>query len=96
MMRKTTYLAALGLAAILALGGNAALAQQGAPDLFTILSMLQRNPAYAGEVLTTQQYYPDRGSPNFLYEVRILKPDDSIVIVYIDPMTGQIVSVSGG
>jgi hypothetical protein len=68
---------------------------QNAPDLFSILANLQRNPAFAGEVLTTQQYYPNPGSPRFLYEVRILRPDDSIVIVYIDPMTGQIVSNPG-
>ena len=68
---------------------------QNPPDLFSILANLQRNPAYAGEVLTTQQYYPP-GSQRFLYEVRILRPDDTIVIVYIDPMTGQIVRTSGG
>ena len=96
MMRTTALIAGplvgLVLAAIVAVGGAFA---QNAPDLFSILANLQRNPAFAGEVLTTQQYYPNPGSPRFLYEVRILRPDDSIVIVYIDPMTGQIVSNPG-
>ena len=96
MMKKTRSRHLTGLAAALsvALGAGAALAQ--APDLFSILAQLQRNPQYAGQVLTTKQYYPDPGSPQFLYEVRILRPDDRIVIVYIDPMSGRIVSVSGG
>jgi hypothetical protein len=96
MMHKTlptvARLAALLTAAMLSIGS--ALAQ--APDLFTILSQLQRDPAFAGQVLTTQQFYPDPNSGYFLYEVRILRPDDRIIIVYIDPMSGQIVSVSGG
>jgi uncharacterized protein involved in exopolysaccharide biosynthesis len=86
-------LAALA-AVLIGLASGAALAQ--APDLFSILAQLQRNPQYAGRVLTTQQYYPDPGSPRFLYEVRILRPDDRIIIVYIDPANGRIVSVSGG
>ncbi|MEZ5668744.1 MAG: PepSY domain-containing protein [Alphaproteobacteria bacterium] len=94
-MRKTRPFAGLMLTALMA--ATPALAQQGgAPDLFTILSNLQRNPAYQGEVLTTQPYYPRPGSPQFLYEVRILTPDDRIVIVYIDPMSGQIVPNPGG
>lgn len=96
MMRMTSHIAGMLTAALLALGGGPALAQQGAPDLFAILSALQQNPAYAGEVLTTQPYYPDPNSQRFLYEVRILRPNDQIVIVYIDPMTGQIVSTAGG
>jgi hypothetical protein len=97
MKRKTSLIAGVLAAALLALSAGTAAAQQGnAPDLFAILSALQRNPAYAGQVLTTQPYYPDPNSQRFLYEVRILKPDDRIVIVYIDPMNGQIVSVSGG
>lgn len=96
MMEKTRSrrFAALAAAVLLSLSAGSALAQ--APDLFSILAQLQRNPDYAGQVLTTQQYYPDPGSPSFLYEVRILRPDDRIVIVYIDPMSGRIVSVSGG
>ena len=95
MMRKTNLIAGILTAALVALGSGMAAAQQGAPDLFAILSALQQNPAYAGQVLTTQPYYPDPNSQRFLYEVRILKPNDQIVIVYIDPMTGQIVSTGG-
>ena len=85
---------AAGLVTALMIAAGSALAQ--APDLFAILAQLQRNPRFAGQVLTTQQFYPEPGSGNFLYEVRILRPDDRIIIVYIDPMSGQIVSVSGG
>jgi len=97
MMRKTPPFIGLLVGSVLAVAASVGAARaQNAPDLFSILANLQRNPAFAGEVLTTQQYYPNPGSPRFLYEVRILRPDDTIIIVYIDPMTGQIVNNPGG
>ena len=71
-----------------------ALAQNdgGPPALFDALSRLQRNPAYAGRIVGTHIVRPPGGGHAFLYEVRILSPGDRIVIVYLDPDSGAVVT----
>lgn len=58
------------------------------PDL---LLQLQRDAAYKGRIVGTHTVRSGDGGSAFLYEVRILSPDDRIVIVYLDPGTGAVV-----
>ncbi|MGB0682350.1 MAG: PepSY domain-containing protein [Magnetovibrionaceae bacterium] len=64
-------------------------------DISGALSRLANNPKYRGRVLGTHIRNTRRG---FVYEVRILRPDDRVILVYIDPETGGVVgdSASGG
>ena len=85
------------LITLIALAGllvpDPALAQRrNQPALFDALAELQRNPAYAGRIVGTHVVRAPDGGSAFLYEVRILSPDDRIVIVYLDPETGRVVS----
>ena len=68
--------------------GTHAYAQSAPREILNSLSRLQNNPNYAGRVLSTQLRNSSRGP---LYEVRILRSDDRVVIVYIDPRTGGVV-----
>lgn len=68
-----------------------ALAQGRAGDLGSALSRLKNNPRYDGRVLGTH-IVQRRGRS--LYEVRILRRDDQIILVYIDPQTGGVVGDS--
>jgi hypothetical protein len=68
-----------------------AAAQDRSRDLSEALSRLKNNPRYNGRVLGT---YVRRDRSGYLYEVRILRPDDRIILVYIDPQTGGVVGDS--
>ena len=70
-------------------------AAENVRDLSSTLSRLKNNPRYKGRVLGT---HIKRTNGGFLYEVRILRPDDRVILVYIDPETGGVVgdSESGG
>ena len=57
------------------------------------LKRLEANPKYRGRVLGTRVVKTNGGR---LVEVRILKPNDRVIIVYIDPATGGVVGDSGG
>lgn len=72
-----------------------AAAQGSSRELSQALSRLQNNPAYRGRILGT---YVRRSGSGYLYEVRILRPDDRVIVVFIDPRTGGVVgdSRSGG
>ena len=67
-------------------------AAQGAPrDIAETLSRLKNNPRYHGRVLGT---HIRRNGGKYLYEVRILRRDDRVILVYIDPETGGVVGDS--
>ena len=68
-----------------------AYAQSGSPDIAGALSRLKNNPRYQGRILGT---HVKRNSGRLLYEVRILRPDDRVILVYIDPRTGGVVGDS--
>ena len=89
MNRRT--LIGLIVAAATTFAVPAAAQNDRAPALSTLLRRLQRDPAYQGRIVGTHVVRPQRGTV-FLYEVRILSPDDRIVIVYLDPETGAVVN----
>ncbi|MCG8492334.1 MAG: PepSY domain-containing protein [Sneathiellales bacterium] len=60
-------------------------------DLQSSISRLKNNPHYRGKVLSTHIRELDNRS---IFEVRILKKNDRIVIVYIDPETGGVIGDS--
>ena len=71
---------------------DVAAAQNGrSPPLSELLRQLQRDSAYAGRIVGTHTMRSGDGGPAFLYEVRILSPNDRIIIVYLDPATGAVV-----
>jgi plasmid stabilization system protein ParE len=68
-----------------------AVAQSRGGDLSASLQRLQNNPRYQGRIIGTQIRRTARGA---LYEVQILRPDDRVIVVYIDPATGGVVGDS--
>ncbi len=68
-----------------------ALAAEQSRELSGALSRLKNNPRYRGRILGT---HIKRNNGGFLYEVRILRRDDRIILVYIDPQTGGVVGDS--
>ncbi len=62
-------------------------------DLQSTISRLKNNPYYRGRVLSTHIREFDGRT---IFEVRILKKNDRIVIVYIDPETGGVIGDSLG
>ena len=68
-----------------------AAAQRRSPDLSASLERLQNNPRYRGQIIGTQIRRTERGA---VYEVQILRPDDRVIVVYIDPLTGGVVGDS--
>lgn len=88
-MIRTLTIAAL-LAAMLAVGGAAAAQNDRSPPLSDLLRRLQRDTSYAGRIVGTHVVRSQSGSA-YLYEVRILSPDDRIIIVYLDPGNGAVV-----
>jgi hypothetical protein len=84
------------LALVVFLGGlnsmnSRVYAQSGPPEIAGALSRLKNNPRYQGRILGTH-VKQNRG--RYLYEVRILRPDDRVILVYIDPQTGGVVGDS--
>lgn len=92
-MRKLLALLIIILAAGLVFTPvNQAVAQsRGGGDLSGSLERLQNNPRYQGRIIGTQIRRTARGA---LYEVQILRPDDRVIVVYIDPTTGGVVGDS--
>lgn len=68
-----------------------AVAADNMRDLSGTLSRLKNNPRYQGRILGTHIKPNGNG---FLYEVRILRRDDRVILVYIDPETGGVVGDS--
>jgi len=79
--------AALGLGVVPVIQAAA----ENTRDLSGTLSRLKNNPRYQGRVLGT---HIKRDNGGFLYEVRILRRDDRVILVYIDPETGGVVGDS--
>lgn len=84
------------LALILALGAATltapdAFAQSRNGDISGALERLKNNPRYRGDIIGTQVRRTGRGS---LLEVQVLRRDDSVIVVYIDPRTGGVVGDS--
>ncbi len=80
--------------ALVAMGGGSvsdAVAQANSNDLGSTLSRLKNNPRYQGRILGT--HIVNKGGRS-LYEVRILRRDDRVILVYIDPDTGGVVGDS--
>lgn len=66
-------------------------AQSGQPEIAGALARLKNNPRYQGRILGS---HVKRNGGRYLYEVRILRPDDRVILVYIDPQTGGVVGDS--
>ncbi len=66
-------------------------AQGASNDLAGAIKRLKNNPRYRGRVLGSQVRQTPEGP---LYEVRILRRDDRVIVVYIDPGTGGVVGDS--
>ena len=66
-------------------------AQSGSPEIAGALARLKNNPRYQGRILGT---HVKQNGGRYLYEVRILRPDDRVILVYIDPQTGGVVGDS--
>lgn len=86
------------LALVLALGAVLptvpdAHAQSRNGDISGALDRLKNNPRYRGDIIGTQVRRTAQGS---LLEVQVLRRDDSVIVVYIDPRTGGVVGDSGG
>lgn len=73
-------------------GGVASAYAQNQFNLQKSLKRLKNNPKYRGKVLGTRLVSTNQGQ---LVEVRILKQNDKIIIVYINPKTGGVVGDSG-
>lgn len=91
-MRKLLTLLALSLALSLAAIQTPPAAAQSRGDLSGALERLQNNPRYQGRVIGTQVRRTRDGA---IYEVQILRPNDRVIVVYINPATGRVVGDSG-
>ena len=93
-MRKLLALLIITVTASLAVmpAQPAAAQRGGGGDISGALDRLQNNPRYRGRVIGTQIRRTERGA---VYEVQILRPDDRVIVVYIDPNTGGVVGDSG-
>ncbi|NKB47725.1 MAG: hypothetical protein GKS02_00020 [Alphaproteobacteria bacterium] len=91
-MRKLLALLIIFLAtSLVAIPVQPAAAQSRGGDLSGALDRLQGNPRYQGQIIGTQIRRTERGA---LYEVQILRRDDRVIVVYIDPATGGVVGDS--
>ena len=69
-------------------GGSATAYAESSFNLQQTIKRLKNNPKYRGKILGTRRIQTAQGE---LVEVRILKTNDKIIIVYIDPQTGGVV-----
>jgi hypothetical protein len=90
-MTKPLLIALFILVWISAAVPERAAAQGVSGDITETLSRLKNNPRYRGRVLGT---HIRRDGSRYLYEVRILRRDDRVILVYIDPETGGVVGDS--
>ena len=82
---------AILLAVLSPIAGPAAAQNDRTMPLSDMLRQLQRNASYQGRIIGAHTVRAPDGGPAFLYEVRILSPDDRVVIVHLDPRTGSVV-----
>ncbi len=60
-------------------------------DLSNALSRLKNNPRYSGRILGT---HLRKSGKDYVYEVRILRRDDSVIVVFISSKTGGVIGDS--
>ncbi len=89
-MRRFLAMSAL-FALLMSIGGVAVAQNDRSMPLSQMLRQLQRDSAYAGRIVGTHTVRAPNGGSAYLYEVRILSPNDRVVIVYLDPRTGAVV-----
>ena len=89
-MRRALAFAIL-LAACAAFAGPAVAQNDRAMALSDMLRQLQRDSSYQGRIVGTHTVRAPNGGSTYLYEVRILSPNDRVIIVYLDPRTGSVV-----
>ena len=89
-MRRALVLA-LALALLAPIGSPAAAQNGRSMPLSQMLGELQRDARYAGRIIGAHTVRAPDGGSAYLYEVRILSPDDRVIIVYLDPRTGAVV-----
>lgn len=65
--------------------------KRNSSEISSTLSRLQQNPRYQGRILGT---HLRKSGKSYVYEVRILRPDDSVIIVFISPQTGGVIGDS--
>lgn len=91
MRKLLTFLIIILATSLVAIPAQNAAAQSRDSNLSSSLERLQNNPRYRGRVIGTQIRRTERGA---LYEVQILRADDRVIVVYIDPITGGVVGDS--
>ena len=91
MRKLLTLLIIILTTSLVAVPVPPAAAQSRGGDLSSALNRLQGNPRYQGRIIGTQIRRTERGA---LYEVQILRSDDRVIVVYIDPTTGGVVGDS--
>jgi hypothetical protein len=91
MRKLLTLLIIILTTSLVAIPVQHAAAQSRGGDLSGALDRLQSNPRYQGRIIGTQIRRTERGA---LYEVQILRSDDRVIVVYIDPATGGVVGDS--
>ncbi len=67
---------------------HAKTSKKSTAELSKTLSRLANDPRYQGRVIGTHLRRSEKG---YLYEVRILRPDDSIIIVLVSPQSGRVI-----
>jgi hypothetical protein len=91
MNKHITYIIAAFAFFFMILVVEARPAHAGADQLQRAVSALQSLPKYSGKIIAT--HIRKRGREK-VFEVRILRPNDTIVLVYIDPRSGEVLGDS--
>ena len=91
MRKPLKLLACLSVVGILTIVAAPADAQSDRGNLSDALDRLQESERYQGQIIGTQIRRTRSGA---VYEVQILRDDDRVIVVYIDPATGEIVGDS--
>ena len=91
MRKLLTFLIIILATSLVAIPAHNAAAQSRGANLSDSIERLQNNPRYRGRIIGTQIRRTERGA---LYEVQILRADDCVIVVYMDPITGGVVGDS--
>ncbi|MEK9644816.1 MAG: PepSY domain-containing protein [Alphaproteobacteria bacterium] len=91
MQKLITIAAVAAFLGVSAAAPPPAYGESGWGDISSALSRLKKNPRYQGRIIGT---HVKPAGDQYLYEVRILRPDDRVILVYIDPDTGRVIGDS--
>ncbi len=91
MRKLITIVAAAAFLGVAPAASVSAYAESRWGDISSALSRIKNNPRYKGRIIGT---HVRPAGDQYLYEVRILRPDDRVILVYIDPNTGGVVGDS--